>query len=64
MNAQSNLALTRVKRLEPPYSTWRWARTKAGEMVKQPLLMLTATHVNKGKVYPYASWRQGDRRWW
>jgi hypothetical protein len=63
MDAQSNVAITRVRRLLPPYSTWHWSKTKEGP-VKRPLLMITATHVNKGKTYPYASWRQGDRRWW
>jgi hypothetical protein len=64
MNRQCHTFLRRREPLLPPYMTWGWVTTKDGERVKRSLVKTVATQVNKGKVYPYASWRQGDKRWW
>lgn len=64
MNAQCALFLRRREPLLPPYATWGWSTNKEGERVKRSLVKTVAAYVNKGRRYPYASWRQGDRRWW
>jgi hypothetical protein len=61
MNRQSKLFGVKrgAREKQPP-----GIENRKGELKGKPLMFTFATHVNKGKVYPYASWRQGDRRQW
>lgn len=59
MNRQCKLLERRREPLLPPYATWAWSITKAGERVKRRLVVIAAHYTNKGKTYPYNSAKRG-----